>query len=104
MIGKVQAEAREHSMKKEFSTKLNELEEQYTALKEELEHTAKLDKDEIREVCFSTYKTCERLSSMHLKSPKNSVIPKRDRLKGQIELHRKICRKLASVNPFSAQK
>ena len=37
-------------MKKEFAGKLNELEEQYTTLKEELEHSAKLDKDELREV------------------------------------------------------
>ncbi|VDM54046.1 unnamed protein product [Angiostrongylus costaricensis] len=44
-----QAEAREHAMKKEFSTKLNELEEQYTSLKEDLEHSAKLDRDELRE-------------------------------------------------------
>ncbi|KAJ1362554.1 hypothetical protein KIN20_022149 [Parelaphostrongylus tenuis] len=44
-----QAEAREHAMKKEFSSKLNELEEQYTSLKEDLEHSAKLDRDELRE-------------------------------------------------------
>lgn len=36
-------------MKKEFSCKLNELEEQYTSLKEELEESARLDKDELRE-------------------------------------------------------
>lgn len=45
-----QAEAREHAMKKEFSSKLNELEEQYTSLKEDLEHSARLDRDELREV------------------------------------------------------
>ncbi|VDP03695.1 unnamed protein product [Heligmosomoides polygyrus] len=44
-----QAEAREHAMKKEFSSKLNELEEQYTSLKEDLEHSARLDRDELRE-------------------------------------------------------
>lgn len=44
-----QAEVREHAMKKEFSCKLNELEEQYTSLKEELEESARLDKDELRE-------------------------------------------------------
>ncbi|CAI2357008.1 unnamed protein product [Caenorhabditis sp. 36 PRJEB53466] len=44
-----QAELREHAMKKEFSCKLNELEEQYTSLKEELEESARLDKDELRE-------------------------------------------------------
>ncbi|CAO4385142.1 unnamed protein product [Caenorhabditis nigoni] len=44
-----QAEIREHAMKKEFSCKLNELEEQYTSLKEELEESARLDKDELRE-------------------------------------------------------
>nr|Q11102.1 RecName: Full=Putative protein tag-278 [Caenorhabditis elegans] len=44
-----QAESREHAMKKEFSCKLNELEEQYTSLKEELEESARLDKDELRE-------------------------------------------------------
>ena len=36
-------------MKKEFSAKLNELEEQYTSLKEDLEHSARLDQDELRE-------------------------------------------------------
>ncbi|CAJ0933003.1 unnamed protein product, partial [Mesorhabditis belari] len=46
---KQQAEAREHAMKKEFSTKLNELEEQYNALKEDLEHSARADRDELRE-------------------------------------------------------
>ena len=34
-------------MKKEFSIKLNELEEQYNALKEDLEHSAQADKDEL---------------------------------------------------------
>lgn len=37
-------------MKKEFTIKLNELEEQYNSLKEDLQHTARLDKDELREV------------------------------------------------------
>ncbi|KAF8354734.1 tag-278, partial [Pristionchus pacificus] len=44
-----QADARELSMKKEFTIKLNELEEQYNSLKEDLQHTARLDKDELRE-------------------------------------------------------
>lgn len=50
----LQAEAREHAMKKEFSSKLNELEEQYTSLKEDLEHSARLDRDELREVGVDT--------------------------------------------------
>ncbi|PIO66080.1 hypothetical protein TELCIR_12222 [Teladorsagia circumcincta] len=37
-------------MKKEFSSKLNELEEQYTSLKDDLEHSARLDRDELREL------------------------------------------------------
>uniref|UniRef100_A0A1I7ZUV7 FAM184 domain-containing protein n=1 Tax=Steinernema glaseri TaxID=37863 RepID=A0A1I7ZUV7_9BILA len=38
-----QAEGREYAMKKEFTSKLNELEEQYTSLKEQLEQSAKED-------------------------------------------------------------
>ncbi|KAK0397496.1 hypothetical protein QR680_002147 [Steinernema hermaphroditum] len=43
-----QAEGREYAMKKEFTSKLNELEEQYTNLKEQLEQSAKDDTQEMK--------------------------------------------------------
>lgn len=42
-----QAEEREYAMKKEFSSKLNELESQYNSLKDHLEHSAKRNMEQV---------------------------------------------------------
>ncbi|VDK17305.1 unnamed protein product [Anisakis simplex] len=60
-----QAEEREFAMKKEFSAKLNELEEQYNGLKEQLESNAQRDKQELEG------KTEEQISSLQ---SENSVL------------------------------
>ncbi|KAK5967231.1 M protein repeat protein [Trichostrongylus colubriformis] len=76
-----QAEAREHAMKKEFSSKLNELEEQYTCLKEDLEHSAKLDRNELRESTqyeISTLQTEKALLEAEVKALKQKFLDDRD--------------------------
>ncbi|KHN84403.1 Uncharacterized protein Tcan_08401 [Toxocara canis] len=60
-----QAEEREYAMKKEFSAKLNELEEQYNNLKEQLEQNAKRDKEELQD------KTEQQISSLRTE---NSIL------------------------------
>lgn len=42
-----QAEEREYAMKKEFSSKLNELESQYNNLKDHLERDAQRNREEV---------------------------------------------------------
>lgn len=42
-----QAEEREYAMKKEFSSKLNELESQYNSLKDHLEHSTKRNVEQV---------------------------------------------------------
>uniref|UniRef100_F1KRI0 Tag-278 n=1 Tax=Ascaris suum TaxID=6253 RepID=F1KRI0_ASCSU len=71
-----QAEEREYAMKKEFSAKLNELEEQYNALKEQLEQNAQRDKEELQG------KTEQQISS--LRSQNSILIVELNALKSKL--------------------
>lgn len=47
-----QAQEREFAMKKEFTTKLNELEDQYNSLKEQFGNSTQQDVNEVQEVNY----------------------------------------------------
>uniref|UniRef100_A0A183URU5 FAM184 domain-containing protein n=1 Tax=Toxocara canis TaxID=6265 RepID=A0A183URU5_TOXCA len=92
-----QAEEREYAMKKEFSAKLNELEEQYNNLKEQLEQNAKRDKEELQDV--------SQISGANAADDDLSkLIDKTDELKAELEKSKQnVLEKELQINELKKQ-